>query len=82
MRISLLVLLFAVLIFVVSLGFLYIQTRGYIRQDAMQRAEKVLNNTIMEVMKGVIKVVLALIALGTGTELGKRGLNDLNSKTK
>lgn len=36
----------------------------------------------MEVMKGVIKVVLALIALGTGAELGKRGLSDLNSKTK
>ena len=43
MRISLWVLLFAVLIFEVSLGFLYFQTRTYIRQDAMQRAEKVLN---------------------------------------
>lgn len=59
MRISLLVLLFAVLIFVVSLGFLYIQTRGYIRQDAMQRAEKVLNNTIMEVTEKLNDVEIA-----------------------
>jgi hypothetical protein len=31
----------------------------------------------MEVLKGVVKVVLALIALGAGSELGKRGVKDL-----
>ena len=31
----------------------------------------------MEGLKGVLKVVLALIALGTGSELGKRGMKDL-----
>lgn len=36
----------------------------------------------MEVLKGVIKVVLALIALGTGVELGKRGLLNLRWRIK
>ena len=31
----------------------------------------------MEGLKGVLKVVLALIALGTGSELGKRGTDDI-----
>lgn len=59
LQISLWVLLFAVLIFVVSLGFLYIQTRGYIRQDAMHRAEKELNNTILEVTEMANDVEIA-----------------------
>lgn len=32
----------------------------------------------MEVVKGIVKVVLALIAIGAGSELGKRGLGDIN----
>ena len=59
LQISLWVLLFAVLIFVVSLGFLYIQTRNYIRQDAMQRAEKVLNNSVLEVTEMLNDVEIA-----------------------
>lgn len=59
LQISLWVLLFAVLIFVVSLGFLYIQTRSYIRQDAIHRAEKVLNNTILEVTEMLNDVEIA-----------------------
>ena len=31
----------------------------------------------MGVIKGVVKVVLALVALGAGSELGKRGVKDL-----
>ena len=31
----------------------------------------------MDVVKGAIKVVLALVALGAGSELGKRGVKDL-----
>jgi hypothetical protein len=29
-----------------------------------------------KIIKGVVKVAIALIALGTGVELGKRGLAD------
>ena len=32
----------------------------------------------MEAIKGIVKVVLALIAIGAGSELGKRGLGDIN----
>lgn len=59
LQISLWVLLFAVLIFVVSLGFLYHQTRGYIRQDAIYRAEKVLNNNILEINEMLNDVEIA-----------------------
>ena len=59
LQISLWVLLFAVVIFVVSLGFLYVQTRGYIRQDAMHRAEKELNNAILEVTEMLNDVEIA-----------------------
>ena len=59
LQISLWVLLFAVLIFVISLGFLYIQTRGYIRQDAIHRAEKVLNNATLEVTEMLNDVEIA-----------------------
>ena len=31
----------------------------------------------MEVLKGVVKVVLALITLGAGCKLGERGVEDL-----
>ena len=31
-------------------------------------------------VKGIIKVVIALIALGTGVELGRRGLADIQNK--
>lgn len=31
----------------------------------------------MDVLRGAVKVVLALIALGAGSELGKRGVKDL-----
>lgn len=31
----------------------------------------------MELVKGIVKVVLALVALGTGAELGKRGIDNI-----
>lgn len=31
-------------------------------------------------LKGIVKVVIALVALGTGVELGRRGLIDLKGK--
>lgn len=48
-RIGLLVMIFAVLIFVVSTGFLYVKTRNYVREDALRRASQVLNNTVLRV---------------------------------
>ncbi|MBQ9666365.1 MAG: HAMP domain-containing protein [Bacteroidaceae bacterium] len=59
LRISLWILFIAVLIFVVSLGFLYIRTRNYIRQDAFERAEKVLNNTTLGVTQILNEVEIA-----------------------
>ena len=41
--------IFAVLIFVVSTGFLYVKTRNYVREDALRRASQVLNNTVLRV---------------------------------
>ena len=32
----------------------------------------------MEALKGIVKVVGSLIAIGAGSELGKRGLGDIN----
>ena len=31
-------------------------------------------------LKGIVKVVIALVALGTGVELGRRGLGDLKGQ--
>lgn len=59
LRISLWILFIAVLIFVVSMGFLFFRTRSYIRQDAFQRAEKVLNNTVLGVSQILDEVEIA-----------------------
>lgn len=31
-------------------------------------------------LKGLVKVVISLVALGTGVELGRRGLSDIKTK--
>ncbi len=49
LRLSLWILLFAVVIFVVSLGFLFQRARTYVKQEAVQRATQVLNNTALRV---------------------------------
>ncbi|MBR1668192.1 MAG: histidine kinase [Bacteroidaceae bacterium] len=59
LSLSLWILFFAVLIFVVSLGFFYSRTRKFIRQDAIQRAEKVLNNTAYSVSEILNEVEVA-----------------------
>ena len=59
LRLSLMVLSFAVLIFVVSLGFLYIRTRNFIQQDAIDRAKKVLSNTALRVDEILDEVEIA-----------------------
>lgn len=59
MRIGLLIVSFAVLIFVVSLGFMYVKSRGYVRDDAMRRASQVLNNTALRVNEILNEVEIA-----------------------
>jgi hypothetical protein len=31
-------------------------------------------------LKGIVKIVIALVVLGTGVELGRRGLGDLKGQ--
>ena len=48
-RIGIMIVLFAAVVFVVSIGFLYVRSRYYVREDAMNRASQVLNNTALRV---------------------------------
>ena len=59
LRLGLLIMSFTVIIFVISLGFLYFKTREYVRQDAMQRATQVLNNTVLRVTEYLNEVEIA-----------------------
>ena len=59
LRLCLWILFFAVLIFVISLGFLFARSRSYVREDAMQRATKVLNNTALRVTEILNEVEIA-----------------------
>lgn len=59
MRIGLLVVSFAVFTFVASLGFMYIKSRGYVREDALRRASTVLNNTALRVTEIIDEVEIA-----------------------
>lgn len=59
MRIGLLIVSFAVFIFVVSLGSMYVMSRGYVRDDAMRRASQVLNNTALRVNEILDEVEIA-----------------------
>lgn len=58
-RIGLLIVFFAVSIFVVSLGFVYVMSREYVREDAMRRASQVLNNTALRVTEILDEVEIA-----------------------
>jgi sigma-B regulation protein RsbU (phosphoserine phosphatase) len=58
-RIGLLIVFFAVSIFVVSLGFVYVMSREYVREDAMRRASQVLNNTVLRVTEILDEVEIA-----------------------
>ena len=59
LRISLWVFCFAVLSFVLSLGFMYFKSRDYVREDAMQRATQVLNNTALRITEILNEVEIA-----------------------
>lgn len=49
MRIGLMLMGIAAFIFIVSLGFLYVKSRNYVRNEAINRASQVLNNTVLRV---------------------------------
>lgn len=59
LRLSLWILFFAVVVFVVSLGFMYIKSRNYVRDDALQRATKVLDNMALRVTEILNEVEIA-----------------------
>lgn len=58
-RIGLMIMFSAVVVFVVSLGFLYVKSRNYVREDAMHRASTVLNNTTLRVTEILNEVEIA-----------------------
>ena len=58
-RIGLLIVLFAAIVFVASIGFLYIRSREYVREDAMHRATQVLNNTVLRLTEIFNEVEIA-----------------------
>lgn len=58
-RIGIMIVLFAAVVFVVSIGFLYVKSRYYVREDAMNRASLVLNNTALRVTEIFNEVEIA-----------------------
>ena len=48
-RVSLWVVLFAAIIFLAALGFMFVQSRDAVRQEAINRASQILNNTALRV---------------------------------
>ena len=48
-RVSLWVVLFAAIIFLAALGFMFVQARDAVRQEAINRASQILNNTALRV---------------------------------
>ena len=78
LRLSLWILFFAVAVFVVSLGFMYIKSREYVREDALKRATKVLDNTALRVTSILNEVEIAT----TNTEWLVRTHQDPDSVVK
>ena len=58
-RVSLWVVLFASLIFLAAFGFMFVQSRATVRNEAFRRAEQVLDNTVLRVTAIVDRVETA-----------------------
>ena len=58
-RLSLIVVLIATIIFVAALGFLFVESRKAVRQEAMDRATAGLDNTVLRVNSLLDRVVIA-----------------------
>ena len=53
-RLSLWVVCFATLVFMVTLGIMFVQSRKAVRQEAFSGAEQVLDNTVQRVQSSTI----------------------------
>ena len=58
-RVSLLVVLFAAAVFVAALGFMFVEARQAVCQEAISRATQVLDNTVLRVTNILDRVVVA-----------------------
>ena len=58
-RVSLLVVLFAAVIFLAALGFMFVEARQAVRQEAISRATQVLDNTVLRVTNILDRVMVA-----------------------
>lgn len=53
------IMLFVMMVFALSLGFLYVRSRQLVKQEAMERAERALNNTVLRVVSCLDEVEVA-----------------------
>ena len=58
-RLSIIIVLIATIIFVAALGFVFVESRKAVRQEAINRATKVLDNTVLRVNSLLNRVVIA-----------------------
>ena len=58
-RLSLIVVFIATIIFVAALGFLFVESRKAVRQEAMDHATAVLDNTVLRVNRLLDRVIIA-----------------------
>ena len=58
-RLSLFIVLIATIIFVAALGFLFVESRKVVRQEAISRATEVLDNTVLRVNRLLDRVIIA-----------------------
>jgi sigma-B regulation protein RsbU (phosphoserine phosphatase) len=58
-RLSLWIVLFAAVVFVASLGFMFFESRKTVRQEAESRASQVLESTVLRVNSLLDRVVVA-----------------------
>ena len=58
-RLSIIIVLIATIIFVAALGFVFVESRKAVRQEAINRATKVLDNTVLRVNGLLDRVVIA-----------------------
>ena len=58
-RLSLLIVLIATIIFVAALGFMFVESRKAVRQEAINSATETLDNTVLRVNSLLDRVVIA-----------------------
>ena len=58
-KLSLMVLFIATIIFVAAIGFMFVESRKAVRQEAISRATEVLDNTVLRVNRLLDRVTIA-----------------------